>query len=179
MSFCTGTFDCVCVWLFAQVVTSVRERLCGSPEEQPSPWLWQHQQGTTASRWENFHFFTFYLVSRVSLSSFGFISIEKWYHRDSTDSAVSGSTVLSSSRVRINCSLVQVENRHISIWIEFKSKFSSRLVLFTQELHLPPVTTTITNMTNAFTVSVLQTGDSKIFGDWESIMLFKSKSLFC
>ena len=51
-----------------QVVTSVRERLCGSGEEQPSPWLWQHQQGTTASR-------------------------------DSADSAASGSTVLSSSRV--------------------------------------------------------------------------------
>ena len=33
-----------------QVVTSVRERVCGSSEEQPSPWLWQHQQGTTASR---------------------------------------------------------------------------------------------------------------------------------
>ena len=38
------------------------------------------------------------------------------------------------------------------------------MVLFTQEHLLPPVTTTITNMTNAFTVSMLQTGDSKIFG---------------
>ena len=37
-----------------QVVTSVRERVCGSSEEQPSPWLWQHQQGTTASRLSSF-----------------------------------------------------------------------------------------------------------------------------
>merc|ERR1712107_466354 len=87
-----------------KVVTSVRERLCGSPEEQPSPWLWQHQQGTTASR-------------------------------DSTDSAVSGSTVPPPQG----------------------------LVPSTQEHLPPPVTTTITNMTNAFTVSVLQTGDGKIF----------------
>ena len=40
-----------------QVVTSVRERVCGSSEEQPSPWLWQHQQGTTASRLSSFFLF--------------------------------------------------------------------------------------------------------------------------
>jgi hypothetical protein len=63
-----GLFILVFFTCSKKVVTSVRERVCGSSEEQPSPWLWQHQQGTTASR-------------------------------DSADSAASGSTVLSSSRV--------------------------------------------------------------------------------
>ena len=49
----------------------------------------------------------------------------------------------------------------------------------TQELLRPPVTTTITNMTNAFIVSVLQTGISKIFAELRVKNAFQVKiSLF-
>ena len=47
-------FQLLLITSILQVVTSVRERVCGSSEEQPSPWLWQHQQGTTASRLSSF-----------------------------------------------------------------------------------------------------------------------------
>ena len=49
--------------------------------------------------------------------------------------------------------------------LKLTQKFPFRLVPSTQELLRPPVTTIITNMTNAFIVSVLQTGDGKIFAE--------------
>jgi len=63
-----GLFILVFFTCSKKVVSSVRERLCGSGEGEAPPWKWSHPQTTLGSR-------------------------------DSQDSAASGSTVLSSSRV--------------------------------------------------------------------------------
>ena len=58
--------------------------------------------------------------------------------------------------------------------LKLTQKFPFRLVPSTQELLRPPVTTIITNMTNAF---IVRQEIAKYLPNWESMMLFKSKSL--